>query len=48
MVQVAEPARISRETLTPVEQGDAGTSLGVLVRVLAVKKIQRYSPPPAR
>jgi transcriptional regulator with XRE-family HTH domain len=36
MVQTAERANISRETLKRVESGDGGTSLAVLLRVLVV------------
>jgi transcriptional regulator with XRE-family HTH domain len=34
--QVAERAEISRPTLLAIEKGDGGTSLGNLLRVLAV------------
>jgi DNA-binding XRE family transcriptional regulator len=36
MAQTAERAQISRETLKRLETGDAGSSLGVLIRVLKV------------
>ena len=36
MVQVAERADISRQTLGHLESGDTGTSIGVVIRVLNV------------
>lgn len=41
MVQVAERANISRQTLGHLESGDAGTSIGVLVRVLKVLSLDK-------
>jgi transcriptional regulator with XRE-family HTH domain len=41
MVQVAERANISRQTLGHLEAGDAGTSIGVLMRVLKVLSLDK-------
>jgi transcriptional regulator with XRE-family HTH domain len=41
MVQVAERANISRQTLGHLESGDTGTSLGVLMRVLKVLSLDK-------
>jgi len=41
MAQVAERANISRQTLGHLESGDAGTSLGVLMRVLKVLSLDK-------
>ena len=41
MVQVAERANISRQTLGHLEGGDTGTSIGVLMRVLKVLSLDK-------
>lgn len=41
MVQVAERANISRQTLGHLESGDTGTSIGVLMRVLKVLSLDK-------
>lgn len=41
MVQVAERANISRQTLGHLESGDTGTSIGVLIRVLKVLSLDK-------
>lgn len=41
MVQVAERADISRQTLGSLEAGDVGTSIGVFMRVLKVLSLDK-------